>query len=476
MTPTVPLTEPAPEATHPVTMRVNARPHPSLLPRLAHLVSAVGTVVGMDLVEVSTHGATVDLTIQLADEAGVDAVRQLLEANACVVRHVSDRTFLCHLGGKIEVTPRIGVHTRQDLSLAYTPGVGRVATAIADEPADAWTLTAKGSSVAIVTDGSAVLGLGPLGPLAALPVMEGKSLLFKQFAGVNAYPICLDVRDPRAFVDAACAVAPGFGGINLEDVAAPVCFEIEAELQRRLDIPVFHDDQHGTAAVVLAGLLNACRLTGRDLTSLRVVQVGCGAAGTAIAEALLAAGVTDLVAFDRDGVVTERAPLAHHASIAERSNPRGVTTLRQAVTDADVFIGTSRRGSVDPHLLTRMAPRPIVFALANPYPEALPAELPADAVLATGRSDLPNQVNNSLCFPGLFKGALQVRATSVTAAMKAAASRAIADSVSDDELRMGVIVPSMFQARVHERVATEVAEAWAGERRPGTVPAPRAAG
>jgi malate dehydrogenase (oxaloacetate-decarboxylating) len=470
-----PVTEPVAEATHPVTMRVTAAAHPSLLPRLAQVVSAVGTVVGMDLVEVTTHGATVDVTVQLADETAIDTARRLFERNACTVRHVSDQTFLCHLGGKIEVTPRVSVHTRQALSLAYTPGVGRIATAINRQPADAWTLTAKGTSVAIVTDGSAVLGLGRLGPLAALPVMEGKSLIFKQFAGVNAYPICLDISSPEALVDAACAIAPGFGGINLEDVAAPACFEVEAELQRRLDIPVFHDDQHGTAAVVLAGLLNACRLTGRDPTTVRVVQVGLGAAGTAVAEALLAAGVTDLVAFDRDGVVTADAGTAHHASIAARSNPRGVTALRDALSDADVFIGTARRGSVDPQMLARMAPRPIVFALANPHPEAFPAELPADAVLATGRSDLPNQVNNSLCFPGLFKGALTARATSVTPAMKAAATRAIADSVSDDELRMGVIVPSMFQPRVHDRVATAVAEAWAGEQGALRVPGPRTA-
>jgi malate dehydrogenase (oxaloacetate-decarboxylating) len=467
---------PLADASHPVTMRVTAAPHRSLLPRLAHLVSAVGTVIGMDLVEVTTHGATVDLTVQLADDAAIDAAERLLERNACTVRHVSDRTFLCHLGGKIEVTPRVGVHTRQELSLAYTPGAGRVAAAISDEPADAWTLTAKGTSVAIVTDGSAVLGLGRLGPLAALPVMEGKSLLFKQFAGVNAYPICLDVRSPEALVDAACAISPGFGGINLEDVAAPACFEVEAELQRRLDIPVFHDDQHGTAAVVLAGLLNACRLTGRDPTGLRIVQVGLGAAGTAIAKALLAAGVTDLVAFDRDGVVTEASSAAHHASLAARSNPRGVIALRDALTDADVFIGTARRGSVDPQMLARMAPRPIVFALANPQPEAFPGELPADAVIATGRSDLPNQINNSLCFPGLFKGALTARATSVTAAMKEAATRAIADSVSEEELRMGVIVPSMFQPRVHERVAAAVAEAWANEHDALRAPQPRVAG
>jgi malate dehydrogenase (oxaloacetate-decarboxylating) len=429
----------------------------------------------MDLVEVAAAGTTVDLTVQAANEEHVKAVTQALERSDCRVRHVSDRTFLYHLGGKIEVTPRVAVRTRQDLSLAYTPGVARVASAIANRPADAWALTAKGSSVAIATDGSAVLGLGSLGPLAALPVMEGKALIFKHFGGVNAYPICLATRSPEALVDAVAAVAPGFGGINLEDIAAPACFEVEAELQRRLDIPVFHDDQHGTAAVVMAATLNACRLTGRDLLALRVVLVGCGAAGTAVAEALLGAGVRDLTVFDREGVLTEKPGVPpHHASLAARTNPRGLKTLRTALGGADLFIGTARRGSVPPALLSRMAPRPIVFALANPDPEVFAEELSADAVIATGRSDLPNQINNSLCFPGFFKGALAARAAYVTPSMKQAATRAIASAVSDDELAVGVIIPSMFQLRVHEQVASAVAAAWSAEHPSGphSTPAP----
>jgi len=452
-------------ASYTVTIRVTAAPHRALLFRLGQAASAAGAAVfGMDLVEVSAGGTTVDLTVQATSEEHVASVTAALEALGCRVRAVSDRTFLYHLGGKIEVVPRVAVRTRQDLSLAYTPGVGRVAEAIARRPADAWALTSKGTSVAIATDGSAVLGLGALGPLAALPVMEGKALLFKHFGGLNAYPVCLQVPSPEALVEAVAAVAPGFGGVNLEDIAAPACFWVEAELQRRLDIPVFHDDQHGTAVVVMAGLLNACRLSGRELTAVRVVLVGVGAAGTAVAEALLRAGVTDIVLADKDGVLKDRpGALPHHAGLAARTNPRGVRSIEEALAGADVFIGTARRGSVDPGLLAKMAPRPIVFALANPEPEVFGEELADDAIIATGRSDLPNQVNNSLCFPGFFKGALSARASAATPAMKDAATRAIASAVSDEELALGVIVPSMFQPRVHESVAVAVAAAWEAE-------------
>ena len=448
-----------------VTMRVMAPHDPTLLPRLADVVSdARGVVTGMDLVDVTTAGATVDLTLLAIDEDHVDEVAAALETHTGVrVRHTSDPTFLYHLGGKIEVTARTPLRTRQDMTMAYTPGVGRVASAIAARPESAWTLTAKGTSVAIVTNGTAVLGLGDIGPLGALPVMEGKSLIFKEFAGVNAYPLCLDARSARAVIDATLAIAPGFGGINLEDIAAPACFEIETELQRQLDVPVFHDDQHGTAIVVSAGLLNACRITGRTFPDVRIVLVGCGAAGTAISTALLDAGVTDIAIFDRDGALTPKNGLPHHRALAERSNPRGITDLAAALRDADVFIGTARRGSVDPDLLKTMASRPIVFALSNPEPELLPDEARPDTLLATGRSDMPNQINNALCFPGFFRGALDVRASKVTLAMKQAATRAIADIVTDEQRALGVVVPTMFQARLHQAVATAVAEAWIGE-------------
>jgi len=447
-------------------MRVMAPHDPTLLPRLAEVVStARGVVTAMDLVDVTTAGATVDLTLLALDENHVHQVVAAIESRTGAhVRHTSDPTFLYHLGGKIEVTARTPLRTRQDMTMAYTPGVGRVASAIAARPESAWTLTAKGTSVAIVTDGTAVLGLGDIGPLGALPVMEGKSLIFKEFAGVNAYPLCLAAKGPQAVIDATLAIAPGFGGINLEDIAAPACFLVESELQRQLDIPVFHDDQHGTAVVVSAALLNACRISGREFPAVRVVLVGCGAAGTAISTALLDAGVEDLVIFDRDGVLRDRADcLPHHRTLAQRSNPRGVTDIESALRGADVFIGTARRGSVDPSLLAAMAPRPIVFALSNPEPELLPGEVRADALLATGRSDMPNQINNALCFPGFFRGALDVRATTVTLAMKQAAIRAIADTVTDEQRSIGVIIPTMFQSRLHQAVAGAVSDAWVSE-------------
>ena len=453
-----------------VTMRVMAPHDPALLPRLAEVVSeARGVVTGMDLVDVSPSGATVDLTMLALDEDHVHEVAAALEAETGVkVRHTSDPTFLYHLGGKIQVTGRTSLRTRQDMSMAYTPGVARIASAIAVRPESAWTLTAKGSSVAIVTDGTAVLGLGNIGPLGALPVMEGKSLIFKEFGGVNAYPICLNTKSAQEVIDATLAIAPGFGGINLEDIAAPNCFFVETELQRQLDIPVFHDDQHGTAIVVSAALLNACRITGRTFPDVRVVHVGCGAAGTAICSALLDAGVKDLIIFDKDGVLREGPDTPpHHRLLAARSNPRGITTIEEALRDADVFIGTARRGSVDPELLQAMAPQPIVFALSNPEPELLPEEARKDALLATGRSDMPNQINNALCFPGFFRGALDARATSVTLAMKQAATRAIADIVTDDQRGLGVIIPTMFQARLHQAVARAVSDAWLTEHPDG---------
>ena len=449
-----------------VTMRVVAPHDPTLLPRLAEVVAkARGVVTGMDLVDVTTAGATVDLTLLALDEEHVAEVAAALETDTGVrVRHTSDPTFLYHLGGKIQVSARTPLRTRQDMTMAYTPGVGRVASAIANRPESAWTLTAKGTSVAIVTDGTAVLGLGNIGPFGALPVMEGKSLIFKEFGGVNAYPICLNAKTPQAVIDATLAIAPGFGGINLEDIAAPACFQVESELQRQLDIPVFHDDQHGTAVVVSAGLLNACRITGRTFPDVRIVLVGCGAAGTAISTALLDAGVKDLVIFDRDGVLTaDTARPAHHRVLAERSNPRGVADMRAALRDADVFIGTARRGSVDPDDLQAMAPQPIVFALSNPEPELLPEEVRGDALLATGRSDMPNQINNALCFPGFFRGALDARASKVTLAMKQAATQAIADIVTDEQRGLGVIVPTMFQTKLHQSVARAVSEAWLDE-------------
>lgn len=378
----------------------------------------------------------------------------------CTLVRVSDAVFLRHLGGKIEVMSRTPLRTRQDMSTIYTPGVARVCEALARRPQDAWSLTMKGSSVAIVTDGSAVLGLGNLGPTAALPVMEGKAAIFRTFAGLSAFPLCLNTASIDELVRATVAIAPGFGGINLEDIAAPACFEVERRVQAEVDIPVFHDDQHGTAAVVMAGLISASRLTGRDFAALRVIVVGAGAAGTAISNALLDACITDLTIFDKDGVLRDAEDWsAHHRDLAKRTNPRALRSLEAAFINADAVIATSRRASFEPALVERMAPRPLVFALANPDPEVFPHEVRPDAVIATGRSDLPNQINNSLCFPGFFKGALQARARTVTPAMVRAAAAAIADATGEAQLSAGVIIPTMFQRGLHEAVAAGVAAA-----------------
>ncbi len=457
-----------PSPSYSTTVRVEAAASGHLLGEVALALGSRGAqVVGIDLVEATTTGARVDVTFNAVDERHVEHVTAGLVADGYTVRSVSDRTFLSHLGGAIEVVPRTGIRTRDELSRVYTPGVARVATRVAADPQAAWNLTIKGNTVAVVTDGTAVLGLGDVGPLAALPVMEGKAALFKSFGGVNAVPLCLDVSGVDEIVAAVRALAPGFGGINLEDIGAPACFEVEARLQDALDIPVFHDDQHGTAVVVLAALLNACRITGRDLVDLRTVVVGVGAAGTAIATMLLDAGVRHLVAVDRTGPLHAGDDLLpHHRAIAERAGGPKYPSLAEAVVGADAVIGVSRRGAWDPAVLGRMASDPIVFALANPEPEVALHELPSGAILATGRSDLPNQVNNALCFPGIFRGALDARAPRITAEMEQAAALAIADAVSDAERQIGVVVPSMFHAQVHHAVAAAVRAAV----RPASVP------
>ena len=446
------------------TARLEAPISPQLLSDLARsLNERGGEVVAIDLVEATTSGVRVDVTFHAVDARHVEVITEGLRDDGYVVRNVSDRTFLAHLGGSIEVRPRTAVRTRDDLSVVYTPGVARISRAIADQPRTAWNLTGKGNTVAVVTDGSAVLGLGDVGPLAALPVMEGKAALFKTFANVSAFPICLATTVPDEIVATVCAIAPGFGGINLEDIAAPRCFEVEARLQDALEIPVFHDDQHGTAVVVLAGLVNACRLTQRRLEDLRAVVIGIGAAGTAICKILLDSGVEDLVAVDRHGPLdpADRDLPPHQREVVARSRARPVSSLEEALAGADVVVAVSRRGAFEPEVLTKMAPNPIVFALANPEPEVYLDEIPPGALLATGRSDLPNQVNNALCFPGIFRGALDARASRITRRMQVAAAHAIAEAVTDAERAIGVIVPSLFHADVHAKVAAAV-EAVAG--------------
>jgi malate dehydrogenase (oxaloacetate-decarboxylating) len=371
-----------------------------------------------------------------------------------------------HRGGKISVENKYPLKTRDDLSMAYTPGVARVCRAIQEDPDKAFQYTIKRNTVAVVSDGTAVLGLGDIGPRAAMPVMEGKAMLFKEFAGVDAFPICLDTRDPDEIVACVRALSPGFGGINLEDIAAPRCFEIEARLKEALDIPVFHDDQHGTAVVVLAALLNALRLTGRSIGSLRIVIVGMGAAGVAVTKILLEAGARHIVGCDSRGALSVSRPdyldgTMHSVKrlLAEETNPEGQSgSVAEVMEGADLFIGLSGARVVDASALARMNPDPIVFAMANPVPEVAPEEAaPYARIMATGRSDYPNQINNVLCFPGIFRGALDVRAIAITEQMKTAAAQAIASIVGDDELREDYIIPSVFNRDVAQAVAAAVA-------------------
>jgi malate dehydrogenase (oxaloacetate-decarboxylating) len=383
------------------------------------------------------------------------------------VEKVSDRTFLMHLGGKIHMESNAPVKTRDDLSMAYTPGVARVCQAIAEDPAKAFQYTIKRNSVAVVSDGTAVLGLGDIGPRAAMPVMEGKAMLFKEFAGVDAFPVCLDTRDAEEIIAVVRAIAPGFGGINLEDISAPRCFAIEARLRDELDIPVFHDDQHGTAVVTLAALLNALKLTGRRMEDLRIVIVGLGAAGVAVARILLAAGARHVVGCDSRGALHVGRPdyldgsmPAVKRELAEDTNPERLAgSVVDVLGGADLLIGLSGARVVPAEALARMARDPIIFAMANPDPEISPEEAaPYARVMATGRSDYPNQINNVLCFPGIFRGALDVRARAITEPMKMAAAQAIASIVSDDELREDYIIPSVFNREVAAVVAAAVAD------------------
>jgi malate dehydrogenase (oxaloacetate-decarboxylating) len=394
-------------------------------------------------------------------DAIVQAIHSLKEITVALV---SDQVFLLHLGGKISIRNKVPLTTRDTLSMAYTPGVARVCAAIAEHHAKVWQLTIKGNAVAVVSDGSAVLGLGNIGPEAALPVMEGKAMLFKEFAGIDAYPICLRTQETDEIINTVANLSVGFGGINLEDISAPRCFEIEQRLQDRLDIPVFHDDQHGTAVVVLAALFNASRLSGRKLAELRIVILGAGAAGTAIAAMLGHAGVGDLVVCDRNGIINGRTRTDLNEAktrLAAATNPRGLSGgIEEALRKADVLIGVSGPGLIAAKALRLMAAKPIVFALANPTPEIMPEEAAAEAwIVATGRSDYPNQINNVLAFPGIFRGALNVRARRINEAMKLAAARAIAGCITPRQLSPEYIVPSVFNREVVQRVAAAVTEA-----------------
>ena len=454
-----------PTAAYSVNLQVELLNVPNTLGRLATAIGEAGAnIVSMGGFDVRGEVLTNEIVVNCRDEEHATAVLNRVEAlEGVLLRGWFDRTFDLHRGGKIEVLSLAPVTDNHDLSMAYTPGVARICMAIHADPSRAHELTIKKNTVAIVTDGTAVLGLGDIGPIAALPVMEGKALLFKEFAGVDAFPVCLDVDDPSEIVETVIRLAPAFGGINLEDIAAPAAFEVEAALQEALDIPVFHDDQHGTAVVTLAALWNSLRLTGRDIGDQSVVISGVGAAGVAVGKILIGAGVGEIVGVDRTGALYEGRDNLNSAKewfAINTNSDRKMGSLSDVLAGADVFIGLSGPGLLDAADLRNMAPEPIVFAMANPDPEIRPEE--ADglaAVMATGRSDYPNQINNVLAFPGIFRGALDAGATRVTENMKLAAARAIADSVDDEDLRPDFVVPSVFDKAVPFQVGEAVAAA-----------------
>ena len=455
-----------PSAQYSLTVQVELDRKPGMLGRLTSAIGEAGGDIGaLDIVK---PGAKVVREITI-DTGGLDHAKALLAAiegvDGVTLLSSTDRTFEFHRGGKIFTGVMAPVTSHERLSMAYTPGVARVCKAIAEDPEQAFEFTIKRNTVAIVSDGTAVLGLGDIGPEAALPVMEGKAMLFKEFANVDAFPICLSTTDPDEIVAAVKAIAPSFGGINLEDISSPRCFEVERRLIEELDIPVFHDDQHGTAIVVLAALLNACRLTGRRIEDQSVVVAGAGAAGVAVVKILLASGVSSIVACDRRGAIHAERPDYEDLNevkrwLAENTNSSGRDgSPAEMLEGTDVFVGLSGPGIIEAEDLARLNPDPFVFAMANPDPEVSPEEAALYvAVMATGRSDYPNQINNVLAFPGIFRGALDARAHAITDEMKIAAARGIAAVVSDDELSPEYIIPSVFNRQVSELVAAAVAQ------------------
>jgi malate dehydrogenase (oxaloacetate-decarboxylating) len=445
-----------------ITIRVDGPASAQPVSEITQAILAAGaSITALDVVESVLDRVVIDVTCDAVDAEHAEAITAALSENKNLnVRKVSDRTFLLHLGGKIEIASKVPLKTRDDLSRAYTPGVARISQAIAKDPSDLRRLTIKRNTVAVVTDGSAVLGLGNIGPGAALPVMEGKAALFKRFADVDAWPVCLDTQDVDEIVRTVQIIAPVYGGINLEDISAPRCFEIEARLRDLLDIPVFHDDQHGTAIVVLAALTNALKLVKKDLKSTKIVLSGVGAAGTAVARLLVAKGATNIIGFDKDGLVFEdkgdEDPMRKwFVTNCSPGTFRG--DIHAAMKDADVFIGVSAPNVLTEDDIKSMAKGAIVFALANPDPEIDPALARKHAaVVATGRSDQPNQINNVLAFPGIFRGLLDAHITKITDKMLVLAAEAIASCVSDEQLNTNFIVPSVFDLNVVQKVAASV--------------------
>lgn len=445
-----------------ITIRVEGSPDLQPVALITTTITNAGaTITALDVVESLLDRVVIDVTCDTIDASHAQELHDALSSHdGLTVRKVSDRTFLLHLGGKIEVTSKVPLKTRDDLSRAYTPGVARISQAIVDDPSDVRRLTMKRNTVAVVTDGSAVLGLGNIGPAAALPVMEGKAALFKRFANVDAWPVCLDTQDVDEIVRTVQLIAPVYGGINLEDISAPRCFEIERRLRELLDIPVFHDDQHGTAIVVLAALRNSLKLVRKDIGKVKIIMSGAGAAGTAIARLLILSGARDIIAFDKDGVISkeslsEDAMRTWFIENTNRGDFQG--DIHAAMKGADIFIGVSAPGVLNEADIAAMAAGAIVFALANPDPEIDPViARKYAAVVATGRSDQPNQINNVLAFPGIFRGLLDAQAHKITDKLLVAAAEAIADCVGEAQLNTSFIVPSVFDPNVVIKVAAAV--------------------
>lgn len=449
-----------------ITMRISLPNRPGMFAKVAQAIAEVGGNLGaLDIVEVNQKKITRDVTIECrSPEHATQVIEKVKELKDIDVINVSDRVFLLHLGGKIKIENKIPIKDRQSLSMAYTPGVARVCEAIHEDVRRVYALTIKKNCVAVVTDGTAVLGLGDIGAEAALPVMEGKAMLFKEFGNVDAFPICLATKDVDEIVNTVKLLAPTFGGINLEDISAPRCFVIENRLKKELDIPVFHDDQHGTAVVVLAGLINALKVVKKNFRDIKVVLSGAGAAGVAIVKILKRVGVRNFIVCDREGIIYRGRKEGMNFMkewLAQTTNKKGIKgDIVKAAEGADVFIGVSGPGLFPVMGLKKMAKNPIVFAMANPVPEIMPEEAtPYAKIIATGRSDYPNQINNVLCFPGLFRGALDCYAREINEQMKIAAARAIASVISEAELHPDYIIPSVFNPKVSRAVARAVVKA-----------------
>ena len=441
--------------------------YPNLPGMLANILNTIsknkGDMSAIDVVSISDVNIVRDLTINTSGNEHAEIIINKLEKIEHLdIQNVSDQTFLLHLGGKIEVKSSFEISTRDEMSKAYTPGVGRISSHINQTPESVWSLTGKSHTIAVVTDGTAVLGLGDIGPEAALPVMEGKAMILKNFANVDAWPICLNTKDSDEIIDIVKAISPGFGGINLEDISAPRCFYIEQRLKQELDIPVFHDDQHGTAIVVLAALINSLKIVKKKPKDIKVVIAGVGAAGIACGNILLDYGVKNIIGVDSTGIITKDRDYKdniYKSNFASKTNPENIKgDLQKALKNADCFIGLAGPNIVSPEMLLKMKKNSIVFALANPVPEIMPELIPANiTIMATGRSDYPNQVNNSLAFPGIFKGLLDVRAKTISDGMKISAAKAIASVIPKNLLNPDFIIPSVFDKNVVEGVSKNIA-------------------